>query len=171
MRFEKNEKKVILSADDPHKINGLVRISHIKHIFKVTAQAIYHHIRTGRLTVYKCGYQTYLDPLEYAQMKKWDRSYTVRNGQLVYDDNNFSIAFVAKKLGLKYAQIYYLILMGRLEAKKNGKCIVLGLDALLACQAIKLQVKEMLTEFANAEYIDSCHKRFRPDDEEKVSVI
>jgi hypothetical protein len=171
MRQKNAEKKVILSPDDPHKINGLVRIQYIKHIFRVTSQAIYYHIRSGRLTVYKCGYQTYLDPLEYAQMKKWDRAYSTRNGKLIYDDNNFSVAFVAKKLGLKYAQIYYLIMQGKLAAKKNGKCIVLGLDQLLACDAIKLQVKGLLTEFANAEYIDSCNKRFGSVDEKEVSVI
>jgi predicted DNA-binding protein YlxM (UPF0122 family) len=155
MRKENEEKKVILSAQDPNILNGLVRIPQIQHIFRITRQAIYYHIQTGRLTVYKCGSKTFIDPMEYARMKKWDPKYTFRDGKKVYDDNNFSISEVSKKLGVKYQYIYFLIRKGALKSKRVHKCIVLDLESLLDCAPIKEKVRDLITEFANAAYLNS----------------
>lgn len=166
-----NEKKVILNSEDIHKISDFVTLNHIQNIFKVTAQAIYHHIRSGRLIVYKWGHRTLIDPLEYANMKKWDRSCTKKNGQKLYDDNNLSISHVSKKLGISYHHLYYLIQKGDLAAKKIEGCIVLELASLLACDEIKENVRRLITDFANDQYIDSCNQRHRSDYQEEVSAI
>lgn len=167
----KNEKKVILAPDDIGKIAGLVSIPEIQHIFNVTSQGIYHHIRTGRLHVYKWGWRTLIDPLEYAQMQKWDRKYTTCDGKRVYDETNFSLSYIGKKLGFKYHHLYHLITKGLLQSKKVGKCIVISVEDVLACAELKDKAKELLEEFAYDEYINRCDQRLGPVDEKKVSVV
>lgn len=164
--------------NEKEKINigGLVGVSEITKLFNITPQGVYYHIGTGRLTVYKSGKKTLLDPMEYSKMNKWDRACTRKNEQLVYDKvkGTFSLTMLSKMLNVKYSELYYLIMKGLLKFSKIGGCIVIHKDDLLNCDSIKVLVKDLIGDVAYEcanEFIDGDSQGFRQDDEKKVSAL
>lgn len=165
---QNDEKKIEIPIE---KTLGLVRVKDIIKNFGISQQGVYYHIRRGALTVYKSGYHTFLDPAEFAKMKKWSRDYTKKNGAYIYDEKNLAVATIAKKLGLRTARIYYFLSKGDIKFKKIEGCIVISIDDLIECDAIRDLGHAFLVEVANDEYIDSGNQGCRSDDPKEVSAI
>ena len=107
----------------------------------------------------RSGYHTFLDPNEFAKIKKWSREFTKKNGIYIYDEKSLAVSTIAKKLGMDAQKIYYLLRSGLLKYNKIEGCIVISIDDLLQCETIRDLTHTLLLQVANDEYIDSCCKR------------
>ncbi len=171
MRHDEKE-EIEPSQDKNTPFSGMLPVSSIVKIFKVTPQAVYYHITTGRLNVYKYGNKILIDPLEYAQMTKWDRKYKKKDGEYVYDKNKgtYSLSYLRDLLKVSYNSLYYLIKKGDLNFNKIDGCLIIDEMDLMSCEPIKHLVKNLLYQVAD-ECANSDCQGFGQVNEEKVSSI
>ena len=166
------KEKIKFFQDQTPDTHGLLSIGKIAKIFNVCPQTVHYHIFTRRINVYKFGNKKLVDPIEYSKMRKWDRSFTTKNGSLIYDKNKgtFSLSALSKLLNVKYNCLYYLIKKKSLNFSKIDGCIVINKEDILNCDSIKKFVKDLLGVFAN-ECINSDIERFGSQSDKEVSVI
>lgn len=167
---QNDEEKIEYYKKMHPEFGGFLKVNHISKIFNVTPQGVYYHISTGRINVYKYGDLNIVDPHQYAKMRKWDRSFTLKNGKFLYDDDKYSISHLSKLMNIKPHYFYYLIKSGKLRAQKIEGCLVIEKEDILNCPHIQSMMKKFLGKVIN-ECIDSGSERCRSDDEKKVSVI
>ena len=119
-----------MSQDNKAEDNKVVSITEAAKINKVTRQAIYVAIKLNKLKATKetTRWTINLDDLEDYRLQKYSRKKSVYEGELLFDDKNFSINQVASMLDVPAQKIYYATRIGLLKAHRKGAAWVINAE-------------------------------------------
>ena len=120
----------------------VVSITEAARINNVTRQAIYVAIKQKKLKAHKDStrWTIHLEDLEEYRRKKYSRSKSTYNGELLFDNNKgyYSVNQAAKMLDVPAQKIYYATRIGLLKATRRGAAWVIHLDEIKNYQATVL---------------------------------
>lgn len=109
--------------------NKLVSITEAAKHNGVTRQAIYVAIKLNKLKARKetTRWTVHLDDLEEYREKKYSRTKSTFDGELLFDNKKgfYSVNQVAKMLGVPTQKIYYATRIGLLKARRKGAAWVI----------------------------------------------
>lgn len=117
------------AKDDDGKF---VSITEAAKINNVTRQAIYVAIKLNKLKARKetTRWTIHLDDLEDYRQKKYSRTRSMYDGELLFDNNKgyYSVNQVANMLQVPTQKIYYATRIGLLKAHRKGAAWVMHED-------------------------------------------
>lgn len=119
-----------MSQNNTPEDNKVVSITEAAKINKVTRQAIYVAIKLNKLKATKetTRWTINLDDLEDYRLQKYSRKKSVFEGELLFDEKNFSINQVASMLDVPAQKIYYATRIGLLKAYRKGAAWVIDAE-------------------------------------------
>ncbi len=147
MEYENEQFQTQVMADVETKTQEpperlIVSITEAARINNVTRQAIYVAIKQKKLKAYKDStrWTIHLKDLEEYRRKKYSRSKSIYNGELLFDNSKgyYSVNQAAAMLGVPTQKIYYATRIGLLKATRRGAAWVIHLDEIKHYQATLL---------------------------------
>jgi lipopolysaccharide export LptBFGC system permease protein LptF len=130
--------------------NELLSITKAAKLYHVTSQSISIVIRSKRLNAHKNGHRWFFTQNDWNkyQKSKYDRKYSFREGNPLYDTEKISPKILADEMNVKTQRIYYLLRKNMIPYKKNGGAYVINRNEInefksLITQSEKKQLKNI----------------------------
>jgi predicted DNA-binding protein YlxM (UPF0122 family) len=105
-----------------------ISVSEAAKKFRITRQAIYHAIKIGKIETIKSldSWKVSLSSIKSYRKKRYNRSTTMIDGKLLYDNSKhlYSAAQLAKILKVHHQMIYYYIKNKDLPYFRHGKASI-----------------------------------------------